>query len=234
MYDIDQLREAMVKILKDDGKTTSGSGFIIHSDGYCITCHHVISLLDAPIKAEYGGKLYEAEWQEEYSDPEVDIAVLKIDVKGARPVPIVNPHDLSTAVTVLGFPPSQERYFPAGFDVSAENIRKSSPINTAATYPSATPDCNHPWNKRPQSEATFLSHRIDAKVEPGTSGGPVFAKELDGVVGIIQCNRGGESYVIRWDNITEQRRWLNSGWNRSKMRSTDSWKVLKTTPISST
>ncbi|MGK7873694.1 MAG: trypsin-like peptidase domain-containing protein [Xenococcaceae cyanobacterium] len=112
-YGIDQLRESMVKILKSDRGDTAGSGFIIRSDGYLITCHHVIYLLDA-LQVEYQGKRYEAQWCKEYSNPEVDIAILKINVENAEAVTIINPQHLSTSVTVYGFPPKQEKFFPQG------------------------------------------------------------------------------------------------------------------------
>ena len=201
-YNIDQLKQSVVKILSDDGKTIAGSGFIIRSDGYLITCHHVIYLSDS-LKVEYQGRIYEAQWQEELSNPEVDIAILRIDVEDVEAVPIINPQDLSTSVTVYGFPKSKEINFPEGFDVSAQSIRRSAPINTISTYPAREPSSTNPWNKFPEAKSTFFSHRIDAKVDPGTSGGPVFANELGGVVGVIQCSKSDESYVIRWDNITK-------------------------------
>ena len=86
-YNIDRLRESMVKILGSEGQPVSGSGFIIRSDGYLITCHHVIYLLDS-LKVEYQGQIYEAQWCEELSNPDVDIAILKIDIEGAKAVPM--------------------------------------------------------------------------------------------------------------------------------------------------
>jgi hypothetical protein len=201
-YDIDRLRESMVKILNSDGQAVSGSGFIIRSDGYLVTCHHVIYLLDS-LNVEYQGQIYKAQWCEELSNPEVDIAILKVDIEGAKAVPIINPQNLSTSVTVYGFPPLQKKYFPEGIAVSAQSIRRSAPLNTVSTYRTREIKATNPWNKLPQDESTFLSHRIDAKVDSGTSGGAVFAEELGGVVGVIQCTKSGESYVIRWDNITE-------------------------------
>ena len=201
-YDIDNLRESMVKILGADGQSVSGSGFIMRSDGYLITCHHVIYLLDF-LKVEYQGQIYEAEWCEELSNPEVDIAILKIDIENAKAVPIINPQHLSTSVTVYGFPPAKKTNFPEGFAVSAQSIRRSAPLNTVSTYRTREIKATNTWNKLPQDESTFLSHRIDAKVDAGTSGGAVFAEELSGVVGVIQCSKSDESYVIRWDNITE-------------------------------
>jgi hypothetical protein len=201
-YNIDRLRESMVKILGSDGQPVAGSGFIIRSDGYLITCHHVIYLLDA-LNVEYQAQIYQAEWCEELSNPEVDIAILKIDIEEAKAVPIINPQHLSTSVTVYGFPPAKKTNFPEGFAVSAQSIRRSAPLNTISTYRTREIKATHPWNKSPQDKSMFLSHRIDAKVDAGTSGGAVFSEELGGVVGVIQCSKTDESYVIRWDNITE-------------------------------
>jgi hypothetical protein len=201
-YNIDRLRESMVKILGSHGQPVAGSGFIIRSDGYLVTCHHVIYVLDA-LNVEYQGQIYQAEWCEELSNPEVDIAILKIDVENAKAVPIINPQHLSTSVTVYGFPPAKKTNFSEGFAVSAQSIRRSAPLNTVSTYRTREIKATNPWNKLPQENSTFLSHRIDAKVDAGTSGGAFFAEELSGVVGVIQCSKSDESYVIRWDNITE-------------------------------
>ena len=97
----------MVKILYDKGDT-AGSGFIIREDGYLVTCHHVIYQLDS-LWVEYQGKKYQAQWCEEYSYPDVDIAILEIDIAKAQAVKIINPVDLATSVTVYGFPPTKAR-----------------------------------------------------------------------------------------------------------------------------
>lgn len=201
-YGIDQLKDSMVKILESDGQTVLGSGFILRSDGYIITCHHLIYKLDS-IKVEYQKRPYDAHWCEELSDLEVDIAILKIEIKSAKPVPIINPKNLSTSVTVYGFPQTAEVNFPQGFDVHARNIHRSASIKTVSTYPKGKPNLKSPWNKLPKIESIFLSHRIEAGVDPGTSGGPVFSEDLGGVVGVIQCSKKNISYAIRWDNITK-------------------------------
>jgi HEAT repeat protein len=192
----------MVRILNTDGKT-AGSGFIIRADGYLVTCHHVIYLLES-LTVEYLGQQYSAEWCEELSNPEVDIAILKIPVKDTVAVSIINPPELETAVTVYGFPPKQEKFFPEGFPVAGENIQPSAPLNVLATYRTPNITANNPWNKLPQPDANFLSHRINAKVDAGTSGGPVLATDFEGVVGVIQCSKSDESYLIRWDNILDK------------------------------
>ncbi|MDB9307413.1 HEAT repeat domain-containing protein, partial [Aphanizomenon sp. CS-733/32] len=202
---LDELRESMVKILGSDEKTV-GSGFIIRNDGYIVTCHHVIYILENPLKVEYQDNIYDAEWDENFSNLEVDIAILKINIESAKAVKIINPKNLSTSVTVYGFPNkhNQNENFPKGVAVYGNSIRPSAPLNVISTYIKHPKTTNHPWNKKPLETSTFLSHRIDAKVEAGSSGGAVFSEKLGGVLGIIQCSKSDESYVIRWDNILDK------------------------------
>ena len=110
---------------------------------------------------------------------------------------------------VYGFPPNKSNNFPQGFDVDGENITPSAPVKILSTYRSTQIKTNNLWNKLPQESSTFLSHRIDAKVDSGSSGGAVFAEELGGVVGVIQCSKSDTSYVIRWDNIRDELEKLN-------------------------
>lgn len=132
-YGIDQLRESMVKVLSSDRQSISGSGFIIRPDGYLITCHHVICRLNS-LRVVYRKQVYQADWCEDLSDPEVDIAILKIKIEGAEAVPIINPQDLSTSVKIYGFPHARMDSFPEGFDISAQHIGPSVPIRTVSTY----------------------------------------------------------------------------------------------------
>ncbi len=198
---LDYLQESMVKILNEKGDTV-GSGFIIREDGYLITCHHVIYLLPS-LRVNYQGKEYAAQWCQEYSNPEVDIAILKIEIENATPVKIVNFEDVLNSVTVYGFPREKEKNFPEGFDVNADKIAVSAPLNMLSTYPNYKLEYDNPWNKLPTDKSNFLASRINAKVDRGTSGGAVFSEELGGVLGVIQSSKTDESYVIRWDNILD-------------------------------
>lgn len=200
--DLDRFWESMVKILDSKG-TTVGSGFIIHPDGYIITCHHVIYPL-ALLKVEHCGQEYQAEWCNEYSNPEVDIAILKIDVKDAKPIPITIPQHQAVAVMVYGFPHNQEtKGFPKGFDVYG-TLSQSPPIETRFTYNRISEvEQLAPWNKKPKRGSTFWAYRIDQKVDYGISGGPVIDLKSGRAMGIIQCKGNQKSYVISWKNITE-------------------------------
>jgi serine peptidase DegS len=65
-----------------------GSGVLVSEDGYILTNHHVISQAQNIRIALWDGRLARAEVVG--SDPETDLAVLKIDLSGLPTVPIVN------------------------------------------------------------------------------------------------------------------------------------------------
>jgi|GEM_PF-5268493 len=201
-YDLDQLWQSMVKVLDGDSKTI-GSGFIIRSDGYIITCHHVIYSLNS-IYVEYRGQIHEAFWCENLSNIEVDIAILKINTSNARVVPIAFPKDQVVSTMVYGFPRDKIEQFSKGFDVYG-TLSQSPPINTLSTY-KGFPDVSHTngWNRKPKEESTFLAYRIDERVSPGISGGLVLDEETGCAIGVIQAGSSRESYAISWNNITKK------------------------------
>jgi S1-C subfamily serine protease len=65
-----------------------GSGVLVSEDGYILTNHHVISQAQNIRIALWDGRLARAEVVG--SDPETDLAVLKIDLTGLPTVPIAN------------------------------------------------------------------------------------------------------------------------------------------------
>ncbi|MEQ9669675.1 trypsin-like peptidase domain-containing protein [Coleofasciculus sp. G2-EDA-02] len=211
-YGLDQLRESMVKILNPAKGETAGSGFIIRSDGYLVTCHHVIYPLDRLI-VEYQGQEYEAQWCEALSNPDVDIAILKITIENAHAVPIINPQHLSTSVTVYGFPPSQKKYFPEGINFSAPTIRPSAPVKIIPTYRIQTVTATNLWNRLPQEQSTFVSHRIDTKVDSGTSGADIVPNgepDCPHITPLLKGGRGdqkalGESSTVNLNNVENRK-----------------------------
>ena len=199
---IDTLLKSLVKILAPETDDVIGSGFIIRHDGYLVTCHHVIFHLNK-LKVEYQGITYEAQWCKEISDPDVDIAVLKIEIDNAYELSIIDPLDLPDKPILCGFPRSKIENFPEGYVIHPQKIYRSSPVNTLSTYPpSHNIKYSNPWNILPQKESTFRSLSIDKKVELGISGGPFFSEELCGVIGVIQSTAKNMSYAIRWENIS--------------------------------
>jgi len=77
----------------------SGSGFIISSDGYILTNHHVIEDSDSITVALYSGEEYEAELIG--YDESNDIAVLKIEAENLVPVVLGDSDNLNVGDTVL-------------------------------------------------------------------------------------------------------------------------------------
>lgn len=86
----DSLRPAVVAILDDEGKVF-GTGFFITSDGYILTCYHVIedylSANKVDIRKADGVEL-QAAFEEDKSSQEesIDFAILKVNVDGQAPV----------------------------------------------------------------------------------------------------------------------------------------------------
>jgi len=89
MVQPEDIRDNIVKIADESGNCV-GTGFFIHKE-YCVTCHHNICGLDKVyVEKEYNietgqqKKRYDAEWVEEFSDMQKDVAFLKVlgaDVK---------------------------------------------------------------------------------------------------------------------------------------------------------
>ena len=173
---IDKLLASMVKIFDSDQKTIAGSGFLIRPDGYLITCHHVICGLDE-LNVSYNGDLFEADWIEHLSDPEVDISILKIEIQDGEPVNIVNPREISTEAFVCGFPYSELENFPDGFDTVPQYVRPSARITTLSTYVQKKVLHSNPWNQLPKRGSKFRTLRITQKLNPGFSGVRSLAKD---------------------------------------------------------
>ena len=95
-----------------------GTGFFIGNE-YCVTCHHNIFQFDE-IYIQKKNKKLPAEWVEEYSNAEKDIAILKIRNSGFRPLlrfPQLTP---GTEVFVFGFSHNEYQYFKEGSRVMME------------------------------------------------------------------------------------------------------------------
>jgi serine protease Do len=103
----------------------AGSGFIVSPDGYIVTNNHVVSDSDtikvmvygASDKKEYDGKLVG-------KDPEIDVALIKIDAAGLPSLPLGNSDGLKVGdwVAAIGSPFNFPQTFTVGV-VSAKGRR---------------------------------------------------------------------------------------------------------------
>ena len=141
----------------------AGSGVIISSDGYILTCAHVVSGA-SNITVSIGDKDYPATLVGE--DTTSDIAVVKVDATGLTPATVGNSDSLKVGESVMavGNPLGELGGTVTSGIVSALNrsvsIQGSSSVNTMSLI------------------------QMDASVSPGNSGGGLFNMngELVGVV----------------------------------------------------
>ena len=141
----------------------AGSGVIISSDGYILTCAHVVDGAST-ITVTIGDKDYTATLVGE--DTTSDIAVIKIDADGLTPATVGNSDSLKVGQSVMavGNPLGELGGIVTGGMISALNrsvtIQGSSSVNTMSLI------------------------QMDASVSPGNSGGGLFNMngELVGIV----------------------------------------------------
>lgn len=147
-------------------QAVSGSGFIITSDGYILTNYHVISYAaqyDYDITVmTYDGTSYTAKIVG--VDSTNDIAVLKIDADGLTPVEFGDSDNMSVGDTVyaVGNPLGELQFSMTTGHISA--------LDRTIT----TDESNVPINM----------FQIDAAVNSGNSGGPVYSSAGQ-VIGIV-------------------------------------------------
>ena len=141
----------------------AGSGVIISSDGYILTCAHVVDGAST-ITVTIGDKDYTATLVGE--DTTSDIAVIKIDADGLTPATVGNSDSLKVGQSVMavGNPLGELGGTVTGGMISALNrsvtIQGNSSVNTMSLI------------------------QMDASVSPGNSGGGLFNMngELVGIV----------------------------------------------------
>lgn len=159
-----------------------GSGFVLSSDGYILTNHHVIKDADEIVvrfsdRSEYVAKVLG-------SDERSDVALLKVEATGLKTVKLGDSKNLKVGEWVLAIGT------PFGFDHSATAGIISA---LGRSLPS-------------DSYVPFI--QTDVAINPGNSGGPLF--NLDGeVIGInsqIYSRTGGfmgVSFAIPMDVVMD-------------------------------
>jgi S1-C subfamily serine protease len=118
------VRDNIVKITDENGNC-AGTGFFIHKE-YCVTCHHNICRLnDIYVEREQEDNIetgqqrkrrYHAEWVEEFSDMQKDIAFLKVKDADFKPLEIGRQTYGNMPVVVRGFPLEDPYHYPDGKD----------------------------------------------------------------------------------------------------------------------
>jgi len=164
----------------DAGRTipnSQGSGFIIRSDGYIATNHHVVEGADQIIITLSDGTRHDAEMVE--FDPRADLAVVKIDATNLRVAPMGDLSEVRVG----------QWCFTVGSPFGVANGTGNTSVSfggVAALGRSLTDYIPSTGNDR------FYGNLIetDASINPGNSGGPLF--DLNGrVIGVNTAMRSG-------------------------------------------
>ena len=150
---------------KDEIEQGSGSGFVVSSDGYILTNNHVVEgaeqvtvrLLD---RREFKAKVVG-------TDPNTDVAVLKIDAKGLPPVALGNSEDARVGewVLAIGNPLGEGLTFTVTSGIVSAKGRALNGLP----------------GRGQGSIQDFI--QTDAAINPGNSGGPLVSVRGE-VIGI--------------------------------------------------
>jgi serine protease Do len=151
-----------------------GTGFVVDRNGVVLTNNHVVEGADAILvklsdEREFPGKVVG-------TDPSTDIAVVRIDAKDLRSLPLGDSDaiDVGDWVVAIGNPFGLSHTVSAGIISAKGRTRQDVPLDPSGYY-------------------DFL--QTDASINPGNSGGPLL--NLKGmVVGINTAIRGGGAQGI--------------------------------------
>ena len=141
---------------------SSGSGFVLTSDGYIVTNYHVVKDAQTVKVTMYSGDEYDAQYVG--GDEDYDIAVIKIEATGLPAVTLGNSEELNVGdhVLAIGNPLGELTFSMSGGMVSSVNRT----INVDGT--------------------PFNMIQTDTSINHGNSGGPLL-NSYGEVVGIVSA-----------------------------------------------
>jgi S1-C subfamily serine protease len=166
---------------KKDNSKSSGSGFLITTDGILATNAHVVqdaSNIEVIISNELGTFTYVAKIL--LMDTKNDVALLKIEdenFKGLTSIPfgITENSDVGSKVFTIGYPLN---------DVMGSNYKVTDGIISAKT--GIADDVRY--------------YQISVPLQPGNSGGPLFNREGN-VIGITSARLNGKAIGTQIENV---------------------------------
>lgn len=166
---------------KKDNSKSSGSGFLITTNGIIATSAHVVdggSNIQVTISNEIGTFLYKTKVL--LVDSKNDVALLQIDdetFRGLTSIPygIVENSEVGSKVFTIGYPLND--VMGSNFKVTDGIISSKSGIADDIRY-----------------------YQISVPLQPGNSGGPLFNKEGN-VIGITSARLNGEAVGTQVENV---------------------------------
>ncbi|MBV6341719.1 SUMF1/EgtB/PvdO family nonheme iron enzyme [Candidatus Magnetobacterium casense] len=162
---------------KENTGGSSGSGFIIHSDGFILTNHHVVKGAKDILVVLGDARKYKAKVI--MADEDKDIAMLKIGATGLPKVRLgdSNQMEVTDYVMVLGYPLATELGTEVSFSDGRINAKRDS--------------------------ERFPVLQIDANINPGNSGGPV-VNDRGEVIGIAVAKLNAAKMLIESGVLPER------------------------------
>ena len=153
------------RMANEDSRTGTGTAFIVHSDGYLLTCAHVVGAAPS-VQVKLGEKSYHARVLAK--NVGLDFALLKIEVKGLVPLALADSTkiELGEEVRAVGYPIST---------LLGESLK-----TTRGTIAGLV---------KKENKTLF---QVDASINPGNSGGPL-VNERGEVIGINSAKLVHES-----------------------------------------
>ena len=160
-----------------EGRTSTGSGFIVREDGYIVTNNHVVDGADGHIKVLFGdGSVVDAKLVGSTTD--YDLAVLKVDETGLTPLTLGDSDAMVVGDPVIAIGS------PLGLDSTVTTGIVSALHRTVTTA-----------SETSTSSAFIDAIQTDAAINPGNSGGPLInsAGEVIGINSAIASLTGSET-----------------------------------------
>lgn len=144
---VQKLAQSVVSV---NSRMSHGTGIVLNKEGYIVTCNHVLAGCNT-VKIGLGEKTYEAKVVG--TDPYNDVALLKAEKGGFKPIELGDSANLSTGQFVLALANPFNRLQP-----------------TATTGIITNPDATlRQWRGTAMENAIAT----DARLNPGFSGGPL-------------------------------------------------------------
>jgi len=169
--------ENTIEEAKNKAQKSTGTGFAISSNGYIVTCNHVIDgATKIKIKGINGNFTNEYKATVALTDKNNDIAILKIDDAnftslGTTPFTIQSTTaDVGSGIYVLGYPLTA---------TMGDEIKLTDGIISAKSG----------------FQGDITSYQITAAVQPGNSGGPLFDKSGN-IIGVVNAKH------VQAENVT--------------------------------
>jgi tetratricopeptide (TPR) repeat protein len=195
----EDIRDNIVKIADENGNCV-GTGFFIHKE-YCVTCHHNISGLNEIYVEREGDNIgegqqkkrrYSAEWVEEFSDMQKDVAFLKVKAADFKPLEYRRETYGNIPVIVRGFPLQELYNFPEGKDErgTLRHIRERFRWREEEIIV----EVQDKWNIKP--EVNVQVYAFNGKFSAGFSGAPVCYEHDWIVVGMFEAKDDNQGYII--------------------------------------